>query len=99
MVWANAGDHTKLISEPNSKFVALFSEKFPGFNHQQILDLGCGPADITMSLAEQYPQAKVIGLDGADAMLEIVGKEILQHSSWPIESIFENGISAGKKIL
>jgi trans-aconitate methyltransferase len=69
------------FSEPNSKFVALFSEKFPGFNRQQILDLGCGPAEITMRLAEQYPQAKVIGLDGADAMLEIAGKEILRHSS------------------
>jgi trans-aconitate methyltransferase len=60
---------------------ALFSERFPGFNRQRILDLGCGPADITMRFAEQYPQAKVIGLDGADAMLEIAGKEILQHSS------------------
>jgi trans-aconitate methyltransferase len=69
------------FSEPNSKFVALFSERFPGFNRQRILDLGCGPADITMRFAEQYPQAKVIGLDGADAMLEIAGKEILQHSS------------------
>src|ERR1700730_11883023 len=69
------------FSEPNSKFVALFSEKFSGFNGQQIIDLGCGPADITMRLAEQYPQAKVIGLDGADAMLEIARKEILRHSS------------------
>ena len=34
------------FSEPNSKFVALFSEKFPGFNGQQIIDLGFGPADI-----------------------------------------------------
>src|ERR1700730_3218063 len=69
------------FSESNSKFVALFSEKFPGFNGQQIIDRGCAPADITMRLAEQYPQAKVIGLDGADAMLEIARKEILQHSS------------------
>jgi trans-aconitate methyltransferase len=35
------------FSEPNSKFVALFSEKFPAFNGQRIVDLGCGPADIT----------------------------------------------------
>src|SRR3984893_13304027 len=51
------------FSEPNSKFVALFSEKFPGFNGQQIIDLGCGPADITMRLAEQY-------LDRFAALLE-----------------------------
>jgi hypothetical protein len=34
------------FSEPNSKFIALFSDKFPAFNGQHILDLGCGPADI-----------------------------------------------------
>ena len=57
------------FSEPNSKFVTLFSEKFPAFNGQHIIDLGCGPADITIRLAGQYPQARVVGLDGADAML------------------------------
>jgi trans-aconitate methyltransferase len=70
------------FSEPNSKFVALFSEKFPAFNGQQhIIDLGCGFADITIRLAGQYPQARVVGLDGADAMLEIARKTILRHTS------------------
>jgi trans-aconitate methyltransferase len=55
------------FSEPNSKFVTLFSEKVPAFNGQHIIDLGCGPADITIRLAGQYPQARVVGLDGADA--------------------------------
>jgi hypothetical protein len=32
------------FSEPNSKLVALFSEKFPAFSGQHIMDLGCGPA-------------------------------------------------------
>ena len=39
------------FSEPN--FVALFSEKFPAFNGQQIIDLGCGPADITFAEGAQ----------------------------------------------
>ena len=69
------------FSEPNSKFVTLFSEKFPAFNGQHIIDLGCGPADITIRLAGQYPQARVVGLDGADAMLEIARKTILRHTS------------------
>ena len=68
------------FSEPNSKFVTLFSEKFPAFNGQHIIDLGCGPADITIRLAGQYPQARVVGLDGADAMLEIARKTILRHT-------------------
>ena len=69
------------FSEPNSRFVALFLEKFPAFNGQQILDLGCGPADITIRLARCYPQARVVALDGADAMLDIARHAILRHGS------------------
>ncbi|HMF05430.1 MAG TPA: class I SAM-dependent methyltransferase [Methylocella sp.] len=69
------------FSEPNSKFVALFSEKFPAFAGQHILDLGCGPADITMRLARRYPQVRVTGLDGADSMLDIAKNAILRHDS------------------
>jgi trans-aconitate methyltransferase len=69
------------FSEPNSTFVALFSDKFPAFNGQEIIDLGCGPADITIRLAARYPQARVVGLDGADAMLDIARKAILQNTS------------------
>lgn len=69
------------FSEPNSKFVALFSEKFPAFNGERILDLGCGPADITIRLALRYRQARVVGVDGADAMLDIARKAVLRDSS------------------
>jgi trans-aconitate methyltransferase len=68
------------FSEPNSKFVALFSEKFPAFNGQRIVDLGCGPADITTRLARRYPQARILGLDGADSMLDIAKNDILRHT-------------------
>jgi SAM-dependent methyltransferase len=69
------------FSEPNSKFIALFADKFPAFHGQHILDLGCGPADIMVRLAARYPQARVVGLDGADAMLDIAHKVILQHTA------------------
>jgi trans-aconitate methyltransferase len=69
------------FSEPNTKFVAHFSDKFPAFNGLQIIDLGCGPADITLKLAIRYPQARVVGMDGADAMLDIARKILLRHRS------------------
>ena len=69
------------FSEPNSQFVAYFSDKFPTFKGHQIVDLGCGPADITIRLAARYPQARVIGLDGADAMLDIARNVILRHAA------------------
>lgn len=64
------------FSEPNSKFVALFAEKFPAFNGQRLLDLGCGPADITVRFAHRYPQTRVLGVDGAEAMLTIARRVI-----------------------
>jgi ubiquinone/menaquinone biosynthesis C-methylase UbiE len=69
------------FSEPNSKFVSLFAEKFPVFDGQKIIDLGCGPADITVRFAQRYPQARVVGVDGADAMLDIARKVILEHTA------------------
>ena len=67
------------FSEPNAKFAALFAEKFPGFHGQEVIDLGCGPADITIRLASQYPRARFTGVDGADAMLAIARQNILRQ--------------------
>ena len=66
------------FSEPNSKFVASFAEKFPGFDGRSILDLGCGPGDIAIRFARRYPTAKVTGLDGAGAMVDIARKAIVR---------------------
>ena len=56
------------FSEPNQRFLELFRPLAPD-GPFQALDLGCGPADITLALARAYPQARVQGLDGAEAML------------------------------
>jgi cyclopropane fatty-acyl-phospholipid synthase-like methyltransferase len=64
------------FSEPNSKFVAHFAGKFPGFSGGGILDLGCGPGDIAIRLARRYPAARIAGLDGATAMVEIARKAV-----------------------
>jgi SAM-dependent methyltransferase len=56
------------FSEPNQRFLELFQPLAPE-GPFQALDLGCGPADITLALARAYPQARVQGLDGAEAML------------------------------
>lgn len=57
------------FSEANGLFVALFSElcgeEFAGM----VLDLGCGPGDISLRLARSFPGCTVHGLDGAGAML------------------------------
>lgn len=60
------------FEEPNSRFLALFQQHFPDFQGEgYILDLGCGPGDIALRFAQQYPGAVVHGVDGAEAMLAL----------------------------
>jgi trans-aconitate 2-methyltransferase len=37
---------------------------------QLVLDLGCGPGDLTATLSERWPGADVIGVDSSAAMIE-----------------------------
>jgi 2-polyprenyl-3-methyl-5-hydroxy-6-metoxy-1,4-benzoquinol methylase len=57
------------FAESNSLFVAHFRHRFPGTTQAHILDLGCGPGDISIRLAKDHATARVTGVDGADAML------------------------------
>lgn len=59
------------FSEPNQLFVETFRRQFPRFDGQSILDLGCGPADICLRLAREFPRSRVVGVDGAPAMLRL----------------------------
>lgn len=68
------------FEEPHSNFISLFKESFPkeeinGF----VLDLGCGPGDITFRFARAYPQCFIHGVDGAEAMLNC-GRNLLSRA-------------------
>jgi SAM-dependent methyltransferase len=58
------------FSEPNTLFMDLLGSRLPGPRHwQRAVDLGCGPADITLRFARAYPGCSIEGIDGASAML------------------------------
>ena len=58
------------FDEPHDMFIELFKEAFPGEDITgQVLDLGCGPADISIRFARVFPQCRIDGVDGAEAML------------------------------
>lgn len=59
------------FSEPHDAFVAHFRKRFPEFAAGSVVDLGCGPADVTIRFARAHPQARITGIDGARAMLEL----------------------------
>jgi cyclopropane fatty-acyl-phospholipid synthase-like methyltransferase len=57
----------------------VFSSEIQG----QILDLGCGPADISVRFARRFAKTKLVGVDGSEAMLrygrERIKSEGLAH--------------------
>ena len=67
------------------RILALRSSCFPpAANGQKILDLGCGPGNITFRLAEALPKANVLGIDGAPAMLALAEeRRSNQLARWP----------------
>ncbi|MGG5172614.1 trans-aconitate 2-methyltransferase [Pseudarthrobacter sp. J1738] len=46
-----------------------------------VVDLGCGPGNLTASLARRWPNARVIGLDSSTAMLERAQTHAAKHSN------------------
>jgi ubiquinone/menaquinone biosynthesis C-methylase UbiE len=81
------------FEEPNSRFVALLAERFDlealdGY----LLDLGCGPGDICLRLADALPQCTVHGLDGAPAMLRHAEQALARRPDLHGRVEFINGV-------
>jgi len=58
------------FTEPHENFITLFRQQWPGravVGH--VLDLGCGPADISIRFSRAFPDCTIEGVDGADEML------------------------------
>lgn len=66
------------FTEPHTHFVELFRAAF-GEVAGVALDLGCGPADVTIRFARDQPRCRVHGVDGAAAMLA-QGREAVQRA-------------------
>jgi SAM-dependent methyltransferase len=72
------------FAEPHEAFVDAFQRCFPSLAVDGVvLDLGCGPADISIRFARRFPRCHVHGIDGAPAMLrygeELTGKAGLKE--------------------
>jgi SAM-dependent methyltransferase len=56
-------------SESHGKIPGYFRKRFPLFIYGRVIDLGCGPADVTIRFANAFPDVSVLGVDASDAML------------------------------
>lgn len=67
------------FSEPHQAFIAHFRRIFSAHSPRQVIDLGCGPADISIRFLRAYPDAAILGVDGAMAMLEHGDSALVRH--------------------
>jgi SAM-dependent methyltransferase len=56
-------------SEAHGKIPGYFRARFPQFRRGRIIDLGCGPADVTIRFVNAFPEVTALGVDGSEAML------------------------------
>jgi SAM-dependent methyltransferase len=60
------------FSEPNSRFITLLRERVVDLPLRgRALDLGCGPADLTIRIARALPEWTIDGVDGSEPMLAL----------------------------
>lgn len=58
------------FATPHQLFIDKFKEKFPDLVvNDTVLDLGCGPCDISRRFALAYPESTIHAVDGAENML------------------------------
>ena len=57
----------------------LLSRTSPLPPNPLVVDLGCGPGNITLRLAGLFPKARIIGIDGAESMLAVARERAQQQ--------------------
>lgn len=68
------------FDEPHAMFIDLWNEVWQGIELTgKAIDLGCGPADITVRFAERWPKVTIDAVDGAAAMLTYAHKRLHEH--------------------
>src|SRR5689334_2063241 len=53
-----------------------------------VIDLGCGPGNSTLVLAERWPNTEITGLDTATTMIDVARTE-QPHHRWVVRDIAE----------
>lgn len=69
------------FSDANQRFIQLVLEHSRLPQQGAALDLGCGPADLTLALADKLPEWRVTGLDAGPNMLASARRNAAQASA------------------
>ena len=66
------------FEEENQGFIDRFREYFPEFTKGHVLDLGCGPGDIPVRLAQALSSCRITGVDASEPMIGLAGVAVKQ---------------------
>lgn len=87
------------FEQAHQLIVGSFDDHFPGVELEgHILDLGCGPGDISFRFANRFPKCSVIGIDGSDEMIRLANERKALETSLQNRISFINGIIPGASI-
>ncbi len=87
------------FEESHRRIVATFDARFPGVEVAgAVLDLGCGPGDITFRFAARFPLASLLGVDGSAAMIALANERRSRDASLRDRVAFLEGTIPGASI-
>jgi len=87
------------FSEAHQFYVTLFDQTFPARPAKAtVLDLGCGPADVTLRFAKANPGYAFHGVDGSAAMLSFARRALQSQSALAKRVRFIEGYIPGAPI-
>ncbi len=66
------------FEEENQGFVDQFIRLYPDLENPHILDLGCGPGDISIRVARRHPTCQITGIDASQPMIAYAEQAVQQ---------------------
>jgi ubiquinone/menaquinone biosynthesis C-methylase UbiE len=86
------------FEEPHSRVIELFCRAFEGREIMgHVLDLGCGPGDVTLRFARRFPRAQILAIDGSAQMIRLA-RERQEREKAGLNITFSMGIIPGAEL-
>ncbi len=82
------------FEEAHSRVIDLFDAVFSGIEITgTVLDLGCGPGDVTFRFSRRFPEASFVAVDGSAAMIALARERRERSAAGANISFIETSLS------